>query len=251
MAWLARNFRRLRSPWGCLVLALLLAADVTVALRTWRGTGPVGLSLRDFRGLGDDFVLSLYLVREEDGGLRIVDESQSVGMLADLSQRAPERIVSVSYWRGEWKRGLLTPWVQRRMSRVLVWDLSTGAAPASARDVAAARRAMSDALLARMRSDLAHDVDAGDYNTTTPLWWGMVHDGVALAGLAVVLSCVLLAPGWWRSWRRSRGLGAGRCPSCRYDLRGCVVRGGRVVCPECGASWEAALLGDGRSKQEA
>ncbi|GJQ29460.1 MAG: hypothetical protein HBSAPP03_13440 [Phycisphaerae bacterium] len=239
-ALVRRVLARLRTPWGCAALLLLITLDAVLFARAYPKANPRGPSgwtglLREFQVPGNDLVATLYLVREPDGGRTVIDESQSVGMLADLSQSAPERVVSVSYWRGEWCRGVWAPWERRRVSRVLIWELSTGEAPTDARDAALARRAIADALRGRRLPEAADEVERGDFNTTSRVWWGIAHDGLVLVAVGMVVSCVPRLPGWVRAIGHRARLARQQCPKCRYDLRGVEAKGGMVRCPECGS----------------
>ena len=225
----------------------VLAADVSLMAWVFPRDRSVsrlarGLVYRGFRGPGNDFGASFCIVREPDGGRTIIDDSQSAGRLAELSQREPSRIISVSYWRESWFLGFVAPWERREVSRLLVWEMSTGEAPTDANEAVLARRAMSDWLAAQRKPDYAQAVENGDFNTTAVVWWGPVHDVLVLAGVVVVFSCIPRVPGWVRDRSVKAKLSRGVCPSCRYDLRAAEAKAGRVLCPECGRTWEAAML---------
>ncbi len=193
---------------------------------------------RDFSGRRGEFVDSIQLVRREGGGFSVIDASQSADELATLSQGAPERVVSVSYWRGAWWVGAWAPWWKREVSTVLVAELADGAEP-EPREVSLARRALSDRMRTRERVNFAEEIEAGDYNRRSFVWWGPVHD--AVMGLLVVglLACVPSMPGWWRRRGVKARLARGVCPACLYDISRTPESGGLTRCPECGRAWAA------------
>lgn len=225
----------------------VLAADVSLMAWVFPRDRSVsrlarGLVYREFRGPGNDFVTSLYIVREPDGGRTIIDESQSVAMLADLSQREPSRILSASYWRGSWYLGIIAPWERRDVSRLVVWEMATGEEPTDANDAALARRAVSDWLGAQRQPEHSRAVEDGDFNTSAIVWWGPPNDLAVFVAVVLVFSCFPLVPRWVRDRSVKAKLSRGVCPSCRYDLRAAETKADRVLCPECGRTWEAAML---------
>lgn len=238
---------RLRTPVGCAAVLCAVIADVALMAWLFPRSKPApsimrGLVYRDFRGSGNEFVASFCIVREPDGGRTIIDESQSAGRFAELSQREPSRIISVSYWRGSWFLGIIAPWERREVSRVMVWEMATGEEPTDVNDAALARRAMSDWLAAQGQPEYSRAIEEGDFNTSATVWWGPPHDLAVFTAVVVVISCLPLVPRWVRDRGVRARLSRGVCPACRYDLRAAGEKVGRVLCPECGQTWDAAML---------
>lgn len=78
---------------------------------------------------------------------------------------------------------------------------------------------------------------AYDIEVHRRLWGGYAHDTGALIALCAFIYSAryTCSPWWWRKHAREGRLARGKCPRCRYDIRGLA----RTRCPECGAEWGA------------
>lgn len=240
-------WKRLRTPWGCAALLAILIADLLLLGWLVRFDTPVAAFVcrhvyRDFSGRRSDFVDAVQLVRHEGGAYTLIDIAQSADELAALSQNSPERVVTISYWRGRWWVGAWAPWWEREVSTVMIARLSDGKEPGEAREVARARGAFAEWMRVRGRADFAGEIEAGDYNRTRFLWWGPLHDAAMALALLTLASCVPLVPRWWRQRGVRARLARGVCPKCLYDLSRTPITDGVRRCPECGRSWDLAAI---------
>jgi hypothetical protein len=89
--------------------------------------------------------------------------------------------------------------------------------------------------------DIAARLRSSDYKGIIVLPVGVVHDGLALAGLAAFVGSLAWVPAALRERRQRRMLALGRCPGCAYSLSGLES----VVCPECGGTLSSAPSGAG------
>lgn len=226
------------TPMGVGVLAFALAADTAFVMFAVRDRSAAGRVLRaavlgERRGPRASAVVTLFLVRELDG-FSIIDDTQSAGELAKVSQERPGAVVQATYLVQSWSEGPWAPWESREVKVLTLTELSGRAGPdAGAAD--AARIAIAGVLDRRGQIGLANHVREGDIDRTTIVWWGIAHDVAAGGSLMLLLLGLPGAIAYIRTRARDNALARERCPGCGYDLRGVPDDDGRV-CPECGAN---------------
>jgi hypothetical protein len=238
---LARARDALGTPRALAVLLALAAADVAGVAwglgRSSLGGAWVRATVRDPVPRRGEHVATIFAVREPDGSLSIMDESQSADRLARLSQNEPERVLSISYWDSRWMSGAWFPWSRGDYSEVTMFDLSTGTPPPDEREQRLARQGLAQWLEARGATDLAARARAGDHRRLGAVWWGPPMDVATLLLAGACLYSLGRNAARIPTLTRRGKLRRGICPGCGYDLRGAAGGAGATRCPECGREW--------------
>lgn len=165
----------------------------------------------------------------------IIDPDQeSMDRAVRMLRESPDQIAPVGVLAKPVARGLWRPtrvdynWALRAPKSWTGEDVSLGTLALARHlerqntaDLAQLARAITDQKLSRVR------------------WTGYVHNTLDAALLCCfIISCGWILPG--SQWRVRRALSRARCPTCGYSLKGQEPqRAGdpRVLCPECGSSW--------------
>jgi len=233
--------RRLRTPrWCAIVVAALIADGLWLAATFGHDTAVSGAFRRTFfrdRRAVRESKVSIFLVRGPNSSYTIIDDRDSAETLASLSQNSPERLVTILHAEGRWHRGAWAPWLRRDLNTLNLMELTGNQPLEDPREAAAARLVFSDWLESRGDTARAHRVRASDFNRSSFVWWGPVHDALGLAALLLVLSCVPLVPAWVRDRSVAARLNRRICPACGYDLHALPTANATARCPECGREW--------------
>jgi len=192
----------------------------------------------------------VYAVRNGDSLTLQNPDAESWNEMSALLAVRPRDVFEIRYQLARsFESGLYAPTVRTTTWRVTVSPLEQvgGAAPPldpkEAGDVQAVfLRWLSDQENGRFASDAAR-IAQGRTIESRVLWYGCLHNALALAALLLFLyslAWIPRAPGWIASTRRQRRLARGRCPQCGYPIDGLPGR----VCPECGAPWSLTAEDD-------
>lgn len=178
-------------------------------------------------------VATIYLVRDDAGNWRAVDDSMSGDAIAPLLTESPDRVVLASFSHERHVAGIWGPWLEREASHLKLQPLAGGEVPEPS--LFPLREAFADWFRSRGSSTYAALALQGGHASSHLVWWGPLVDFAALGALLVILLGLTRLVLTLIYFERCRALASGFCPRCRYDLRGVVPGDGGVgICPECG-----------------